>query len=237
MQLVILAAGRGSRLPKKFREGPKCLTKINGKTLLEHNLQFYLKFKDRIIITGYKTNQITNFAKKYEFKIIKNKKYRSTNMVYSLFLAKNQIKKNIVICYGDIIFDKNIFNVLKRYSNMIPLYLKWFKLWGMRMGYKNIKSDAEDVVVKNNEVIKIGTKIKSYPKSQFMGIIKLSKKSYLKLDKFFRFLKDNKTDMTSFLNKAVNQKIVKLNAKEVKNFWFEVDNHKDIKITSKLLRK
>ena len=96
MQLVILAAGRGSWLPKKFREGPKCLTKINGKTLLEHNLQFYLKFKDRIIVTGYKSNQITNFAKKYNFRIIKNKKYRLTNMVYSLFLTRKQIKENVV---------------------------------------------------------------------------------------------------------------------------------------------
>ena len=41
MQLIILAAGRGFRLPEKFRNKPKCLAVINEKTILEHNLNFF----------------------------------------------------------------------------------------------------------------------------------------------------------------------------------------------------
>ena len=236
MQLIILAAGRGSRLPKKFRDNPKCLTKINGKTILEHNLNFYLKFKKRIIVTGYKNWQIKKFAKEFNFKIINNKKYRSTNMVYSLFLTKKFINDSVVICYGDIIFDKNIFKIFNKFENLIPLYLNWLSLWKKRMGLKYIKNDAEDVVVKNKKLIKIGTKIKKYPKSQFMGIVKISKNSYFRLLNFFTKNCDNKIDMTSFLNKSIDNKMLKLNVKEVKNFWFEIDTHKDVKTTSKLLK-
>ena len=64
MQLIVLAAGKGSRLPKKFRNKPKCMTEINGKSILEHNKSFFLKFKKRIIITGYKSKLINDYAKK-----------------------------------------------------------------------------------------------------------------------------------------------------------------------------
>jgi len=54
MQLILLSAGRGSRLPKKYRSKPKCLAVVNNKTILENNLNFYNKFKDKIIVGGYK---------------------------------------------------------------------------------------------------------------------------------------------------------------------------------------
>ena len=34
MQLVLLAAGKGSRLPNNFRDSPKCMVYINNKTIL-----------------------------------------------------------------------------------------------------------------------------------------------------------------------------------------------------------
>ena len=49
MQLIVLAAGRGSRLPKSHRFLPKCMALINKKTILNHNLDFYKKFKKKIL--------------------------------------------------------------------------------------------------------------------------------------------------------------------------------------------
>ena len=87
MQLILLSAGRGSRLSQNLRKKPKSLAIINGKSILEHNTDFFNKFKKKYIITGYKGNLIKKFAKKNKFKIIHNIKYKSTNMVYSSFLA------------------------------------------------------------------------------------------------------------------------------------------------------
>ena len=44
MQLVMLCAGRGSRLPKKFRNKPKCLMLLNNKNLLSYNEKIHKKF-------------------------------------------------------------------------------------------------------------------------------------------------------------------------------------------------
>ena len=45
MQLIVLSAGRGSRLPKKFRNRPKCLVKLNSKPLLLYNEDFFKHFE------------------------------------------------------------------------------------------------------------------------------------------------------------------------------------------------
>lgn len=89
MQLIVLSAGKGSRLPKKFRKKPKCLVEIESKPLLLHNYNFFKNFKNKAIITGYKHKYLETIAKKIGFKRIRNKKFSTTNMVYSLFLSKN----------------------------------------------------------------------------------------------------------------------------------------------------
>ena len=86
--LVYLAAGKGSRLPKKYRKKPKCLTFINKKSILLRNLKFINKFKNKLIITGYKKNKLKKYIKKYNFREIVNKNFQTTNMVHSLMLAK-----------------------------------------------------------------------------------------------------------------------------------------------------
>ena len=56
MQLIVLAAGKGSRLHKKIRNKPKCMTEINGKSILEHNKSFFLKFKKELLLQVIKVN-------------------------------------------------------------------------------------------------------------------------------------------------------------------------------------
>ena len=238
MQLVLLSAGRGSRLSKSLRNKPKSLTVINKKTILEHNLEFFKKFKSKIIITGYKNKLLNNFAKKNNFIQIYNKNYRHTNMVYSLFLASKHINQDVVVCYGDIIFDPSIHKLLNKKDNLIPLNSSWFNIWKKRMGVKKIKNDAENVFVKKNYLYSIGEKITNvYPKYQYMGLFKLKKKTYIKLNNYFRTLKNNKIDMTNFLNKSIQKKIIRFKIKDFKSFWFEIDTNRDVTITSKELNK
>ena len=49
MQLILLSAGRGSRLSQNLRKKPKSLAIINGKSILEHNTDFFNKFKKNIL--------------------------------------------------------------------------------------------------------------------------------------------------------------------------------------------
>jgi len=236
MQIILLAAGKGSRLPKKFRNSPKSMVKINNKTILNHNLKFYNYFKHKTIVTGYKSQQLKSFIIKNKFHSIKNEEYPNTNMVHSLFKVK-QIKTNeVVICYSDIIFDSRIYFNLKKQKNKNLILLKknWLKIWRGRMNLKEIMYDAEDVRTKKNNLISIGGKIKKkLPKYQYMGIIKLLKKDFFKLKNFYNKINNKKIDFTSFINLALENRILKLNISITNKFWYEIDSLNDIKYTQK----
>tara|TARA_B100000989_G_scaffold21727_1_gene14252 strand:- start:18487 stop:19209 length:723 start_codon:yes stop_codon:yes gene_type:complete len=235
MQLIVLSAGKGSRLPAKFRKKPKCLVELNTKPLLFHNQNFFNHFRKKILIAGYKHFFLKKISEKFGFTMIVNKKYSSTNMVYSLFLANKLIKDDVVIVYGDVVFDERIYNLLKKKEDLLPVNINWLKNWKKRMSYNKILEDAENLVVKKNKIIEIGTKIISQklPRYQFMGIIKLQKKNYIKCYNYFKKIKNKKIDMTSFLNLCIKDKIISLKVKKYKNYWYEIDTISDYKFAKK----
>ena len=235
MQLIVLSAGRGSRLPAKFRNKPKCLVELNYKPLILHNLNFFNNFKEKIIVSGFKQKYLSKIIKKNNFVNVINKKYSSTNMVYSLFLTKNLIKEDLVIVYGDVIFDYRIHDQLKIKKNILPVNTNWLNNWKNRMPLKNIFKDAENLIIKNNKIIEIGTKInkKKMPKYQFMGIIKLKKSTFKKCHKFFIKLNNKKIDMTSFLDLCIKNKIMTLTVEKYKSYWYEIDTISDHKFAEK----
>tara|TARA_B110000858_G_scaffold185994_1_gene228691 strand:- start:641 stop:1360 length:720 start_codon:yes stop_codon:yes gene_type:complete len=238
MYLVLLAAGRGARLPKKYRNAPKCMARINNKTILSYNLNFYNKFKNKIIVTGYKSQKLRNFIKLNNFNSIKNKDYAKTNMVHSLFKINKIEEKEIVVCYSDIIFDPLLYFNLKKTKNRNVILLKknWLKVWRGRMSQKEILKDAEQVIVKKNMLISIGDKITNkLPNYQYMGILKFKTADFFKLKIFYKKINDHKIDLTSFINLALKNKIIKLNTSITNKNWFELDNLKDIKYTEKQL--
>ncbi|WP_440681209.1 NTP transferase domain-containing protein [Candidatus Pelagibacter sp. HIMB1623] len=239
MQLIVLSAGRGSRLPKKFRNRPKCLLEINSTPLLLHNSVFFKKFKNKIIISGYKSQHLKKIVKSLEFKNITNNKYAFTNMVYSLFLAKKFIKQDIVVVYGDIIVHEDIFEILKPKKNILPVNVNWLNNWKNRMSFSKVVNDAENLITKNNKLIEIGSKIdkNNLPKYQFMGILKLKKDSFFRCYNFFKKLNNKKIDMTSFLNLCIKKNIISLEVKKYKNYWYEVDTSSDHSFTEKDIKQ
>jgi choline kinase len=239
MQLIVLSAGRGSRLPQKFRDKPKCLVQLNSIPLLLYNKNFFKYFKNKIIVTGYKQSYLKKISKKVGFTNIFNKKYSTTNMVYSLFLTKKLIKDDVVIIYGDVIFNSNIYKLLKPKKNILPVNINWLSNWKKRMSFKNVLNDAENLVSKKGKLLEIGSKLnkKKLPKHQFMGIIKLKKQSYLKCFDYFKTLKNKKIDMTSFINLCVLNKIITLNTKKYSSYWYEIDTVSDHILAEKEIKK
>ena len=234
MILIVLAAGKGSRLPRKFRSRPKCMVKINHKTILEHNESFFKKFKKKYIILGYKHKMCDKLLKKLKFKKIINKKFKSTNMVFSLFKSKKFINQDVVISYGDVIFSHKIFNKLKSKGNILPVNKNWLKVWKKRMSFNKIFKDAETLKIKKNKIFEIGKTIqkKNFPKYQFMGLVKLEKKSFFALFNFFKD-QDKKIDFTSFLDASIKNKVIELKPSIYSSFWYEIDGKKDIEYASR----
>jgi len=239
MQLIVLSAGRGSRLPSKFRNKPKCMVELNSKPLLTYNASFFNLFKNKILVSGYKKLYLKSLSRKLGFTNIVNKNYSTTNMVYSLFLTKTKVNSDVVIVYGDVIFDRKIITILKEKQNIIPVNINWLGNWKKRMSKKKILKDAENLIIKNGKLFEIGTKLnsKKLPKHQFMGIIKLKKKTFDKCYVFFKKLKNKKIDMTSFINLCIKNEIMTLKDKKYRSYWYEIDTAADQKFAEYDIKK
>ena len=114
MILIICAAGRGSRIRTVLKSKPKSLISFKGVTVLENLLNIFNlnKINKIIIIVGFKKDKI---IKKIGYRFndkkityIFNKKFRTTNNMYSLTLTKKHINQDIIFVASDLYLEKNI---------------------------------------------------------------------------------------------------------------------------------
>jgi len=111
---VLLAAGTGSRLQPLTNDAPKCLTDVNGISILEQLtlcLQYH-GFKRLIVVTGYMDTCIRRFLGNsingIRIDYIYNHQHLTTNNIYSLWLAREMIRESFLLIESDIVFDASL---------------------------------------------------------------------------------------------------------------------------------
>lgn len=115
MKAIILAAGEGKRLYPYTIKKPKCMVKVCGKPILQHQIDAFrgAGIKQIIVVVGYRAEDVKDFlinCNQTEITLIENEDYATTNNMYSLWLAKKELvcSGNFVLCNGDVVFDKSI---------------------------------------------------------------------------------------------------------------------------------
>jgi len=239
MKAIILAAGQGTRLRPLTDEVPKCMVSVNGISILEHALKTLNKvgIVDISVVCGYKEEKITSS----NFKKYINARFEETNMVYSFFCAQEEFNDDIILCYGDIIFDSKIPEALLKSTDDFAVIVdkEWQKQWALRM--EDPLTDAESMKVdKQNNIIELGKKAKYIDEieGQYIGMVKISKKILPKIIDFYNTLDKNalyngqtfeKMYVTDFIQLIID-KLMPAKAVWVSGGWFEVDSCNDLKI-------
>lgn len=108
---LLLAAGTGSRLFPLTQNSPKCLTLVNEKSILERLVIILKKkgFKRLVIVTGYQEIFIKEYlgtiSGNMTIEYVYSPLYRTTNNIYSLWMARNIINEPFVLVESDLVFD------------------------------------------------------------------------------------------------------------------------------------
>jgi len=125
---IILNSGVGTRLGTFTASKPKCLLDIaKDETILSRQLVALdqIGVKETIITTGPFEEKIKEYLKNKFINIkinyIHNPLYRETNYIYSLLLASELVKGNIILMHGDLVFDVSVLKKLVKspYSNAV----------------------------------------------------------------------------------------------------------------------
>ena len=239
-----MAAGEGKRLRPLTDDTPKCMVKLLGKSLLERQIATYHScgVDDITVVTGYKNNKI-NFD---GINVVQNVKFDTTNMVETLFCARQNISHSTIISYGDIIFQKNILEELVKSTHDISVVidLDWKKYWELR--FDNPLDDAESLIIDSNGFITdIGQKTQdlSNIQAQYIGLMKFQNNGIKNLLNFYDKTKNNSTKVNplnpnipfekSYLTDLLQGLIksgYKIKAIPIRNGWLELDSMNDYNI-------
>ena len=245
MKVIIIAAGSSTRLAKETSDIPKGLLKINGKSIIEIQLELFQKnqLSDITIITGAQKFKLKNVH------YIQDYKFQDHDVLGSLMVAKSIINDDILTSYSDIIFEEKILKSMTEFSGDVGIAvdLDWEKNYVDRDQHP--KSEADNVLINDNEILEIRKNISECKKNEkigeFLGLMKLSKKgsrvflekySELKMShkgKFHNALSLEKAYLTDMLQELIDSGI-RISPIYISGKWCEIDTPQDLDIARKL---
>ena len=248
MKAIILSAGYASRLGDLTKELPKSLVNINGKSIIQRQIETFRNngVKEIIVIVG--PNKEKFQLKDVEYVIDKN--FHEHEQLGSLMTASKHFQNDLVISFGDVIVDNNIMKQIieSTYDIGIAIDLKWEKNYENRTEHP--KSEADLVLIKSNKLTKIKKNldsIENYQLGEFLGIIKLSNIGSKKILDLFNTLNSSyqgkfhdapsfqKAYLTDIIDELI-QTNENVNPIFVDGNWCEIDTLEDLEIASEKIR-
>lgn len=138
---LLLAAGMGTRLRPMTLDSPKCLTEVGGVPILKRlvNNLCAQGFKRLIVVIGHLGDRIQEFLKQHagdmRVDYVINPDYRTTNNIYSLWLARKKIRESFLLVESDLVFETRMLNDMLQPDKMaISRILPWMKGTTVELG-------------------------------------------------------------------------------------------------------
>tara|TARA_B100000886_G_scaffold297685_1_gene225472 strand:+ start:13856 stop:15652 length:1797 start_codon:yes stop_codon:yes gene_type:complete len=236
MQVVIPAAGMGKRLGELTSDKTKCMVQVNGKTLIEQCLDIVTSFKiSRIIlIVGHEEKKLKELIgsnyNNIEVIYIQNKEYKTTNNIFSIYLARKFFKiEDTILIESDLIFEKKVLKkvIESRFKDLavVDKYQSWMDGTAVRIdttgSIDNFISKSEfnfeeiDCYFKTVNIYKLS---RDFSRKIFVPFLEAYSKAIGKNEYYEQVLKV-----------LVDIKMGQLKALTLKDEkWFEIDDLQDL---------
>jgi len=122
---VILAAGTSSGLGGLTADRHQCLLDCGGESIIEHqlsNLNYCgIPDEDVVMVIGKGHDKIRQALADRNIEFVYNPWFATSNMLVSLWLARNHLPSSFITLYGDIVFDRQILKGLLKAKQDIAL--------------------------------------------------------------------------------------------------------------------
>lgn len=160
---------------KYTQDLPKGMLSVNGKTLLEWQMQALRRggVDDIVICTGYQKDTIQYPDVTYYH----NPDFATTNMVESLMYARSELDCDVIVSYADIVYTAGLVKQLSATSAPIAVAVDaaWREYWALRFG--STEEDLETLTVRDGQIVDLGLEVTSSEgiDHRYIGLIKFSK--------------------------------------------------------------
>lgn len=175
-RVVVLAAGRGTRLGDAAEGLPKCMVELAGRPLLAHQLAAFAAcgIDDVHVVTGHAADRVVApGATRWT-----NPRYADTNMVVTLFCAQGAMDgaTDLVVSYGDIVYEPRVLDALLAVDAPLAIVVDrgWRDYWRARM--PDPLADAETMrLTDGDRIVELGKRATSYDQveGQYIGLFRV----------------------------------------------------------------
>ncbi|MEE9250006.1 MAG: phosphocholine cytidylyltransferase family protein [Alphaproteobacteria bacterium] len=238
MRAIILAAGRGRRLHPYTADRPKCLIELGGMTLIERQLTVLrgAGIDDIVIATGYRADML----ELPDTRQVYNPHWETTNMVETLFCAEAAFGNDIIVTYGDIVFEPRVLAALLASTHEISVVVdrNWRAYWEHR--FADPLSDAESLRLDDNgRITDIGNKVSDLEEiqAQYIGLMRYRGKGIdalrfvrAGLGSVHRPWMDERPLRKAYMTDLLMGMILtghEVHAVEIEGGWLEIDTRED----------
>lgn len=238
MKAVIFNSGLGKRMGELTVNNHKSMVVLNnGETIFERQIRILSEcgINDFVVTTGPFKEQIESIAKQkrfsnLNFEFVLNPIYDKTNYIYSMYLAKDYIKGDVLLLHGDLVFNKKlIIDLLNDKEKSLCLIDKTKELPD-----KDFKGRIENDFLKE-----VSINIFDDNCYAFQPLYKLSENHIKKwLNKVVSFIDsgNDKVYAENALNEILNE--IKIKTFSYENYYIdEIDTIQDLKRVSEEIRQ
>lgn len=234
--LIILAAGIGSRLRPLTNEMPKTMVQVGGKTIIERlllQLKPFLEELNICVVAGYLGDVLEQHLNEIgvPVKIIKNVDYNTTNNMYSLWLAMDNIKseKDLIIVNADCVYeDEIVSSVIRSEKSIIAVDKSIYNDESMK-----VRLNRQGYVQQMSKQIEEGENV-----HVSVDIYSLTKEDRTKLYKIVNDTIENE-NLNSWTEVALDE-LSRSDQSDIEILditglkWMEIDNHSDLDLAQTL---
>lgn len=238
MKAVILSAGQGKRLLPLTTDQPKCTLSINGRSILEWQVQELIRSgMDSIhVVVGFGADKVeallAHRVGSSSIHTIYNPFYALADNLISCWVARNEMTQDFVLINGDTLFESAVLEGLLR-APSAPITL---------VTDEKPRYDADDmkVIVRDTQLVRIGKTLSiEQVNGESIGMIRFqdwgSRLFCSTLDQRIRKPEALKQWYLSLIDELAQQGHV--SAFSIKGLiWAEIDNPSDLEQAERLLK-
>ncbi len=157
MKAIILSAGQGSRLLPLTAERPKCTLPIEGKTIIEWQIDALNEngIDDIVVVTGYKADKVHRLLDrrygKDSVKVVFNPFYEVADNLASCWMVRKQMEGEFLLINGDTLFEPAVAQKLIM-TGQQPITLA-------RDHKAHYDEDDMKLILDNEQLLSIGKKL------------------------------------------------------------------------------
>lgn len=143
MKVIILAGGKGTRLPVSARDIPKSLVEVEGKPMLAHHLDRLIAagFSDIRLSLGYKAEAIIDFIRERGYRCEHVIEPRPLGTGGAVKFAARDLREPFLVLHSDTHADFDFNKIVSAWTPGTALMISYWKDDARDFGLLNIEGD------------------------------------------------------------------------------------------------